>query len=1047
MPLPKSVADLIEAFANNEADYTRPDFKEAQLRQQFLNPLFNTLGWDTANTAGYAEAYKEVVHEDAIKIGGETKAPDYSFRIGGQRKFFVEAKKPSVNIKDDPAPAYQLRRYSWTAKLPLGILTDFQEISIYDTRIRPHANDKASTARLFHWRYTDLHAKWDEFAGLFSKDAILKGAFDKYASAKRGKHGTTTFDDDFLADMEKWRELLARNIALRNPDLDQRSLNFSVQRILDRIIFLRIAEDRGIEPFGQLQALTPAAARNIGIVEEPPAPYGGTRRPTIYPRLCKIFERADFRYNSGLFHFENEKGRDELPDALTLKLDIDDAPLAHFISELYYPQSPYAFAIIPADILGSIYERFLGKTIRLTDGHRAVVEEKPEVRKAGGVYYTPAHIVEYIVRQTLDPLLENKTPRQAEKLKILDPACGSGSFLIGAYQHLLDWHLRYYIANDPRKHARQKNPPIYETSPNAHGIGKGNDHWLLTTAERKRILLNNIHGVDIDTQAVEVTKLSLLLKVLEGESRELQGRQMEFHRVLPDLGKNIQCGNSLIGHDFYQQLALPNLTDDDKYRLNTFEWRDGFPEIMRNGGFDAIIGNPPYVRFQALQETQPEGSHYFYTHYKAATQGNFDIYTCFIEKALTLLNQSGRAGYIVPHKFFNATYGEPVRKIIATGKNLSKIIHFGDNQIFPNATTYTCILLLTKKPQPEFYFHKPTLLEKWIRNENDDTGGTLPAPLPNAGVWTFSTNGMGALVEKLSQKQKKLGELTRIFVGVQTDADDVYIVEQRSETKDSIICFSKATGEEHAFEKTHLKRLLKGSLNIRRYYLDKVAKRLIFPYETADGKSAPISAKDYARTYPKTWAYLVKNKSTLAARNKGDTPDDWHGYIYKKNHMRFDGPKIVVPAIATGSCFAYDATGDCYFTGSGGGGGGGYGIVWNTETKLELLYLLGILNSKLISAILRTVSTPFRGGYIALNKQYIENLPIIIGSKTEQNLMIKLVTGILDLHERVQAAQTPDVQTRLQREITATDRQIDALVYQLYNLTESEIALVDQSTT
>jgi hypothetical protein len=387
-------------------------------------------------------------------------------RIGGTRKFFLEAKRPFVHLKVDPEPALQLRRYSWSAKLPLGIVCDFQEFAIYDTRIRPEQGDKASVARIFYCTYDEYPAKWDEIAGIFSKAAVLKGSFDKYAASNKGKRGTAAVDDAFLEEIEHWRDLLARNLALRNPALSQRDLNFAVQRIIDRIIFLRIAEDRGIESYGQLQALT-----------------AGSR---IYPRLGEIFERADYRYNSGLFHFETDKSRDEAPDKLTLRLQVDDAALKEILGSLYYPKSPYAFSVIPADLLGHVYEQFLGKVIHLTPDHRAKVEEKPEVRKAGGVYYTPTYIVDYIVRQTVGPLVEDKTPKQVERIKVLDPACGSGSFLLGAYDFLLDWHLRYYLANDPAAWARRKSPPIYETAPNARGIGQGSGNWQLTTAERKQ---------------------------------------------------------------------------------------------------------------------------------------------------------------------------------------------------------------------------------------------------------------------------------------------------------------------------------------------------------------------------------------------------------------------------------------------------------------------------------------------------------------------------------------------------------------------------------
>ena len=390
------------------------------------------------NKGGYSEAYKEVIHEDAIKMGEGHKAPDYCFRIGGTRKFFVEAKKPSVDIKNDASPAFQLRRYAFTESLPLSILSDFEEFVVYDGRIRPNKHQNAEFARVLYIRYTEYETRWEEIANVFSREAVLKGRFDKYAESVKAKRGSSVIDNDFLETLETWRLELAVNLALRNRNLTQRELNFAVQRIIDRIIFLRICEDRGIEIYGRLLALA-----------------NGER---IYPRLGQLFEQADDRFNSGLFHFKREKGRQETPDELTLGLSLDDKLLREILKGLYYPDSPYVFSRLPADVLGHVYEQFLGKVIRLTEGHRAKVEDKPEVKKAGGVYYTPTYIVDYIVRNTVGKLVEDKAPRQGARLKILDPACGSGSFLLGAYEFLLNWHLEFYRKNEPDKLARGANP-------------------------------------------------------------------------------------------------------------------------------------------------------------------------------------------------------------------------------------------------------------------------------------------------------------------------------------------------------------------------------------------------------------------------------------------------------------------------------------------------------------------------------------------------------------------------------------------------------------
>jgi predicted type IV restriction endonuclease len=407
MTAPSKIVELVERFREHNAAYLTATYNETLLRDDFLDPLFNELGWDLNNTAGYAQAYRDVVKEESLRTSEGVKAPDFTFRIGGVRKFFVEAKKPSAQLSTAVAPAYQLRRYAWSAKLPLSILTNFREFAVYDTRSRPEKDDKASKTRVFYCKYDELEANWDWIKSVFSKEAILKGSFDKYADDNRAKRGTAEVDEDFLGAIEGWRNELAHNLALRNASLTEHELNFAVQRMLDRIVFLRICEDRGIETYGKMLATL--------------------KKPGIYGALCNLFVAADARYNSGIFHFRKEKGRDEAPDQISLGLKVDDKVLKSIISNLYYPAGPYEFSVISADILGQVYEQFIGKVIRLTTSHKAIVEDKPAVRKSGGVYYTPSYIVDFMVSRTLNPSLAGKTPRQIAKLRVLDPACGSGA--------------------------------------------------------------------------------------------------------------------------------------------------------------------------------------------------------------------------------------------------------------------------------------------------------------------------------------------------------------------------------------------------------------------------------------------------------------------------------------------------------------------------------------------------------------------------------------------------------------------------------------------
>ncbi|MSU77770.1 MAG: restriction endonuclease subunit M [Gemmataceae bacterium] len=666
MTAPREIIELIDRFARNSDSYRSGNYNETQVRREFIDPFFKCLGWDIDNTAGFAEAYKDVIHEDAIKVGGVTKAPDYCFRVGGTRKFFLEAKRPSINLKIDPEPAFQLRRYAWSAKLPLSVLTDFEEFAVYDCRIKPAQTDKATAARVRYLTFTDYAEQWDTIAATFSKDAVLKGLFDKYAETSKLKKDTATVDTAFLKEIEGWRETLAKNIALRNPQLSQRELNYAVQVTIDRVLFLRMCEDRGVEHYGQLGALQNGAA--------------------VYGRLQDLFRKADERYNSGLFHFTKEPDRPESHDELTTALNIDDKLLKEIFKSLYYPDSPYEFSVLPAEILGQVYEQFLGKVIRLTDNHRAIVEEKPDVRKAGGVYYTPTYIVDYIVKNTVGKLLEGKTPRQAAKLRVLDPACGSGSFLLGAYQFLLDWYRDRYIEASTDKPSKE----LFQ--------GRGGA-WHLTSAEKKRILLNNIYGVDIDPQAVEVTKLSLLLKVLEGESQQTLERQLFlFHeRALPDLASNIKCGNSLIGPDFYDGQQLTLFDEEERYRINVFDWNAKFPAIMKAGGFDAVIGNPPYIPIEMMSEYE---SKYFQARHPELER-KYDSSVIFILSLLQRLSSSGLVGFISSVTWQTGENYAKLRERLFKKAGVCRLVNLPFD-VFKDAYVDTGVYVLSRSPSAEY---------------------------------------------------------------------------------------------------------------------------------------------------------------------------------------------------------------------------------------------------------------------------------------------------------------------------------------------------------
>jgi len=1026
MAAPDAVLELVERFERNRAQYLNPAYNETQVRREFLDPFFTALGWDVDNTSGHAQQYKDVVHEDAIKVGLDSRAPDYSFRIGGQRKFFVEAKKPAVNLKDDPAPAYQLRRYAWSAKLPLSVLTDFQELAVYDCRVRPAAADKPSAARTLYVPCEQYDERWDEIAGVFSKESILQGSFDRYAESTKAKKGTAEVDKAFLGEIEGWRDALARGIALRNPALSQRELNYAVQATIDRIIFLRICEDRGIEPYGRLQGLCNG---------------GGT-----YGRLKALFYEADQRYNSGLFHFEDERGRAGYADRLTLGLAIDDMPLKDILKRLYYPDSPYEFSVLPADILGQVYEQFLGKVIRLTAGHRAVVEDKPEVKKAGGVYYTPTYIVDYIVKNTVGRLLEGKTPKQAADLRILDPACGSGSFLIGAYQYLLDWHRDWYVADaqgSVKKHAKA----LYQ--------GRGGE-WRLTTAEKKRILQSCIYGVDIDAQAVETTKLSLLLKVLEGETSESISSQLSFlrERALPDLSANIKCGNSLIGPDFYddQQLGLAGLDEEERYRINVFDWEAEFPEILGKAaaaerrGFDAVIGNPPYIRINRLVDCYPREVRFIQSAYDSAVFGKVDIYVAFLERGLALLGQQGHMGFIVPNKFVQSDYGRGIRRILANCGALAGIVDFGYAQVFAGATSYTCLVFLSHAEKTTF----GAAVNERAQRPSDFLRSAAMEELPQrrlgSAPWSLRGQKQTAILKMIEQRGRPLADLAEIAItGVKTGMNRVFafdIIEDRGQT---LIVIGEGSEETVELERQFVRPYSKAE-SMKRYAFAPRERALLYPYRLDGDITTLVPEAELRETCPLTYQHLVRHKPALERRERGKLAgQSWYGLSFASDLRMFNGPKLTTPTLAPINSFAVDDSG-CAFP---QGAGGGCGII--PKESVGLSCLLAILNARLLTYYFQRISSCFQGGWFAYEPRYLRRIPVCIPDsatsegKNRVEQLRQHADELTRVHLRISTAQTPQEAGGLMREKAMYERRVDRLVYALYGLTDDEVALVEES--
>ena len=1013
----KKIGELVERFGEQIESYKRSEYNETSTRRDFIDPFFKALGWDVDNQGASAESYREVIHEDKIKIGSSTRSPDYSFRLaGGTRLFFVEAKKPSIVVKDDIVPAYQIRRYGWSAKLPISIITDFEEFAVYDCTRKPVRTDKASVARLKYLTFKEYITEFDFLWDTFSRERVLRGSFDKFIQSVAGKKGTETVDKEFLNTLDSWRTYLAVSISKNNKQLNEDEVNFVVQQAIDRIIFLRIAEGRAVEPDGNLKTIL----------------HGD-----YYANLFKLFKEADQKYNSGLFDFKK--------DTLSEHLKIDNKVIKNIVTELYYPESPYEFSVISVEILGSAYEQFLGKVIRLTQAHQARIEEKPEVRKAGGVFYTPQYIVDYIVKNTVGKLVEGKTPDQISKLKIVDPACGSGSFLLGAYQYLLNYHKDFYSEKGKLSKGKKDNPLTPE----------GN----LTTAKKKEILLNNIYGVDLDFNAVEVTKLSLLLKCLEGETMASIANQMNMfnERVLPTLDNNIKSGNSLVDFDFYDgQLDFGN----DK-KIKPFNWQKAFPEVFvhrttnyqhelkdqfnkvvatankaedllskiskanepiapyGSDGFDCVIGNPPYVR----QELLTDFKEYFQRKYKVY-HGAADLYSYFFERGVALLSEGGLFGIIVANKWMRANYGEPLRKWLKE-QDIKQIIDFGDLPVFESATTYPCIFISSRSKNPapsvEMVNVKTLKFEPTLQSYVDEHKQTLSKDLLDDSGWNLASEAEHRLLKKLQNKGVPLGEYVKgkIYRGVLTGLNEAFVIDE--ETKKRLIKEDKKSA-------AIIKPFLAGR-DIKRYQQPVSDKYLIFTRRGID-----------IDKYPAIREYLNQFKTQLQPKPKDFKGKTWKGRkpgSYKWFEMQdavdyyeeFEKPKIIIPAIVKSASYTFDET----------------GFYSNDKTSIISLndkFLLGILNSTACDYFIKSIAATKHNGYFEYKPMYVEQLPIPTASSTQKKEIEKLVGQILNLNTQKSQANVPGVIEQIDNQIAHADEKINKLVYQLYELTEDEIKVI-----
>lgn len=973
---------LIQKYESHRDYYLTEKYNETLLRSDFLDPLFELLGWDIKNKAGRSTNEREVILEEPLKTGASenTKKPDYTFRLFAERKFFLEAKKPYVHIHEVDAPARQARRYGYTANLKISVLSNFEYLMIYDASVKVEEGDSNQKALIKNYHYTEYEDKFEELQRLLGKDSVYSGLFDEEWKDIELRLKQWSVDKQFLKQINEWRLLLGKEILSAEPMIDMKLLGDEVQSYINKILFLRVCEDRNIETYKDLLAIAD----------------GGN-----FDKLLEKFRKADTRYNSGLF--EQALSERVVCNAYSAFWSI--------IRQLYFPESPYSFSVFSSDILGHIYEIFIAEKLAIKDGELQIV--KKQENEDRDVVTTPTYIIREILRQTITPLCKDKSPKEILKLKIADIACGSGAFLLEAYQLLNDILIDYYIQHDTSKL-----------------VQIGENSFRLKYAEKKQLLINCIYGVDKDFNAAEASKFGLLLKLLENED---SASLLNEHPILPDMSKNIFFGNSL--------LSSNDINATDANDINPFDFG-----TMR---FDAIIGNPPYLTTEGMKNVTPKELPIYKKKYSSAYK-QFDKYIVFIERALSLLKKNGLLGYIVPLKFMKVEAGQELRRLITSEKSLESITSFGANQVFSDKSNYTCLLVLKKANHDTFNYSEIKDLDQWrLLDKRQLSSDSKPSESINEKTWPLHLDNLNEAYTKIFENSAALVDIVgedNVFNGIQTSANKVYIFQPESEKKGIYIFTNK--GKKWDIEKDATRpyfQTTRGNDSLNTYRTFKPNARVIFPYrKNGKGKLEIIPLKDIKKEFPKLYKYLLAHKDILNASSRDinpepTTPNEWHRY---GRHQSLDAcnlpEKIIVGVLSTGDKYAVDK----YSTFVSSGGTAGYCMIaLPTDSPYSIYYLQAILNSKYVEWISSLYGEIFRGGFIARGTKVLKQLPIHkidFGNEAEHlahdsiaNKQIQLIK----LGDKIDSMQGNKRQlTILQRQFDIAKQELADLIMKLYGM-------------
>ena len=977
-----TVKDLVKKYHSDRETYLKPSYNETQLRTDFLDPFFELLGWDITNSKGKPTNEREVLVEEGLKVEAtaNTKKPDYTFRLFSERKFFLEAKKPNVKIEKDSEPAKQVRRYGFTAKLKISVLSNFEYLAIYDCSKKVEKGDSVTKSRINIYHYTEYESAFEEIKKQLSHQVVYNGEFDETWKDIEEQLKLSSVDSLFLSQINDWRIILGKEIHSHKPTISSEELNDIVQSYINSIIFLRVCEDRNLEAY---KTLLNFADKND------------------FNSLIKKFKEADKKYNAGLFNHPLTK---EI-------ISNNSSAFWTIIEHLYFPEGSYSFSVFSSDILGNIYEIFLGEQLSI-EGAEIIIKKKPE-NIDRDIVTTPTFIIQNILRQTVVKHCEGKTDKEILNSSFADIACGSGAFLLETYQLLQDTLVDYYLKNDTKK--------LIQTSITT---------FKLPFEIKKTILENCIYGIDKDYNAVEACKFGLLLKLLENEDNSTISTP-----ALPNL-KNIHFGNSLIDS------SLTSKKNQDE--INPFDFR--------KTKFDVIVGNPPYLATEHMKQFTPLELPLYKKHYSSSYK-QFDKYFLFIERGLDLLKPNGYFGYIVPSKFTKVGAGKKLRELLVSNKSVEQIISFGANQVFQDKTTYTCLLILKNDKQKELNYLEVDSLKNWkTRKINDEHFDSVTFDELIKNDWILVPSILKPVFKSINKQSKTLESLIgsdNIYNGIQTSANNIYIHAKTKEDK-KYIYFSK-DGIDWKVEKVLTRPYYKtssGDDNLNTYRAFSPNTFVIYPYLKTKKGIEFVEIGKLKTNYPNLFSFLNHYKSKLdnSKRDIKPTPataNEWYRFGRHQSLDKCDVPaKIIVGVLAQGNKYAIDYFGTLI---SSGGTAGYCMITLPDDFPYSIYYIQALLNSKYLEWFSALIGEVFRGGYIARGTKVLKKLPIRVidfDNKKEKAIHDKITTiqkDLIDIQGQIDKNKGNNRKLiPLQRQFDSQKNELDQTLNTLFNLGESD---------